>query len=219
VSARFRHILAASLATVVLLEAPAVQAQRGNDRQRVYRWVDDAGVVHYGDAIPPEFVDYDRDILNEQGVAVGFEEGLVTEDERAEKERVAAAEEAARQAKAAAAQRDRILLETYLSVSEIEDLRDRRLELLESQIKVTEQYLANLRKRLGTLQSESQLYKPHNTSPDAPELPDNLVLDLSRTLASIRLYEQTLLRSRTEQDSLRQAFAADITRFRELKGI
>lgn len=202
-----------------LLTAPAADAQRRSESQRVYRWVDDAGVVHYGDAIPPEYVEHDRDILNEQGVAVGFERGLVTEEERAEQARIAAAEEAVRQARLAAAQRDRVLLETYLSVQEIEDLRDRRLELLESQITVTEQYLTNLRKRLVSLQDESRLYKPYNTAPNAPELPDNLVLDLSRTQASIRLYEQTLVRTRSEQESLRETFAADIDRFRQLKGI
>ena len=143
----------------------------------------------------------------------------MTEEERVEQERVAAREQAARAERIAAAQRDRVLLETYQSVQEIEDLRDRRLELLESQIKVTEQYLTNLRKRLGDLQRESRAYKPYNERADAPELPDNLVLDLSRTQASIRLYEQTLIRTRSEQESLREAFAADITRFRELKGI
>jgi hypothetical protein len=219
VSTQPRHRLAVAAAIAALLGMTTVDAQRNDDRQRVYRWVDSDGVVHYGDAVPPQFAEHDRDILNEQGVSVGFEEGRVTKAEQAEKARIAAIEDAERQARMDAAQRDRVLLQTYLSVNEIEALRDRRLELLESQIKVTEHYLANLRKRLAGLQDESKLYKPYNERPDAPELPDNLVLDLSRTLASIRLYEQTLIRTRAEQDSLRETFAADITRFRELKGI
>lgn len=217
--ARPRRSAAALLAAIALVASAAADAQRNNAQTRVYRWVDEAGAVHYGDSVPPEYVERDRDILNSQGVAVGFEEGLVTEEERAEKERIAAIEAAAVRARMAAAQRDRVLLETYLSVDEIEALRDRRLELLESQIKVTEQYLSNLRKRLAGLQDESRRYKPHNDRPDAPELPDNLVLDLSRTVGSILLYEQTLDRTRLEQETLRAKFAADIVRFRELKGI
>ena len=96
--------------------------------------------------------------------------------------------------------------------------RDRRLELLAAQIKVTEHYLNNLRKRLGRLQREAADYKPYSDNPDAPDVPESLGLELSRTIASIGLYEQTLTRSRTEQDDLADAFAQDIERFRELKG-
>jgi hypothetical protein len=184
----------------------------------VYRWVDNDGVVHYGDAVPPQFAEHDRDILNEQGVSVGFEEGRVTEAEQAEKARIAAIEDAERQARMDAAQRDRVLLQTYLSVNEIEALRDRRLELLESQIKVTELYLNNLRKRLVGLQAEASSFKPYTTKENAPQIPENLALDLSRTTSMISLYEQTLSRTRSDQVELRKSFDSDIARFRELKG-
>jgi hypothetical protein len=111
-----------------------------------------------------------------------------------------------------------MLLDTYLSVSDIEDLRDRRLELLESQIKVTELYLGNLRKRLVGLQAEASDFKPYTTRPDAPQVPENLALDIRRTTASISLYEQTLSRTRSDQQALRVSFDEDIARFRELKG-
>jgi Domain of unknown function (DUF4124) len=210
---------AALIAVIALAGFTSVSGHAQKQQQKLYRWVDNAGVVHYGDSVPPEYADKDRDVLNKQGVAVGFEEGEVTPEEQAEKDRKAAAEEAERQAKVDAARRDQVLLDTYLSVSEIEALRDRRLELLESQIKVTEQYLANLHKRLGALQDEAKLYKPESTNPDAPELPDNLKLDISRTTASISLYEQTLAVTRHEQEQLKTEFAADIDRFKQLKGI
>jgi len=186
---------------------------------RLYRWVDNDGVVHYGDRIPPEYADHDRDLLNSQGVRVGAEEGALTADERAERARLAAIAEAEQQARVDSARRDQILLDTYLSVAEIEGLRDRRLELLEAQIKVTEHYLGNLRKRLERLQREARDYKPYSDNPDAPDVPEALGLELSRTIASIGLYEQTLARSRKEQEELATAFASDIERFQTLKGI
>lgn len=187
-------------------------------QERLYRWVDDDGVVHYGDHVPPQYASRNRDLLNTQGVTVGSEIGALTEAERAEIARLAALDEQARQARMDDARRDQVLLDTYLSVSEIERLRDRRLELLEAQIKVTEHYLSNLRKRLGRLQREAADYKPYSDNPDAPDVPEALGLELSRTIASISLYEQTLTRSRVEQDELTEAFAQDIERFRELKG-
>jgi hypothetical protein len=207
----------ATLLVVAALALPSIGSTQ-SPAPRLYKWTDRDGVVHYGDKIPPEFANLDRSVLNDQGVRVGFEEGEVTDAERAvlaERERVL---EADRLAKAEIARHDRMLLETYLSVSDIEDLRDRRLELLESQIKVTELYLNNLRKRLVGLQAEASVFKPYTTRADAPQIPEDLALDISRTTASISLYEQTLSRTRSDQQALRNSFDNDITRFREIKG-
>lgn len=198
---------------MALVVAPATLAQK-----KLYRWVDDKGNIHYGDHVPPQFATNDRDVLNQHGVTVGFEQGEITAEERAEMDRlVAEAEEAAR-IKAEIARRDRMLLDTYLTVADIEDLRDRRLELLDSQIKVTELYLNNLRKRLVGLQAEATQFKPYSQNPNAQQIPEFLALDISRTLASINNYEETLARTRNDQANLRAAFALDIERFRELKG-
>jgi hypothetical protein len=207
----------ATVLVVAALALPSIGSTQ-SPGPRLYKWTDRDGVVHYGDKIPPEFANLDRSVLNDQGVRVGFEEGEVTDAERAvlaERERVL---EADRLAKAEIARHDRMLLETYLSVSDIEDLRDRRLELLESQIKVTELYLNNLRKRLVGLQAEASVFKPYTTRADAPQIPEDLALDISRTTASISLYEQTLARTRSDQQALRNSFDNDITRFREIKG-
>ena len=201
------------IATAVLLGS--AQAALG---QKLYRWVDKDGVVHYTDSLPPEAAEVDRDILNKQGVKVGGEEGAKTEAERAEEARLAAAEQAEREAKIAAGRRDQILLDTYLSVEEIELLRDRRVELLEARIKVTEQYLTNLRKRMVDLEREAKGYRPHD--PDAVHpMPPNLTLDMQRTAAAINLYEGTLSTTRNEQQRWHERFATDISRFRELKGV
>jgi len=193
-------------------------AQQPKSTSKLYKWTDDKGVVHYGDSVPPEYAKNDRKVLNNQGVGVGFEEGEITPERRAEMKRQA--DEAAQEKikREEAGKRDKMLLETYLSVGDIEDLRNRRLELLESQIKVTELYLANLRKRLVGLQEEAGGYKPYTTREGAPQIPENLALDLSRTAKSINLYEQTLAHTRTDQENLRDSFDRDIRRFKELKG-
>ncbi|HJR71078.1 MAG TPA: DUF4124 domain-containing protein [Gammaproteobacteria bacterium] len=193
-------------------------AQRRDDGPRLYRWVDKNGVVQYGDSIPPEYANADRDVLNRQGVRIGFEEGEITPEERVVLDERQAAADQRRQAQLEVARRDRMLLQAYSTVSDIVDLRDRRLELLESQIKVTELYLANLRKRLVGLQEEASAYRPYTTRSDAPQIPENLALDISRTTGSINVYEQTLSRTRADQRALRVSFDNDIERFKELKG-
>ena len=209
---------AASHAVEAQQRAPIPHSTQGKEGRKVYSWVDDKGVVHYTDSIPPEFANRDRNLLNQQGVRVGFEEGEITAEERAEmaKKKASADAEIARENEIE--RHDKMLLQTYITVADIEDLRDRRLELLESQIKVTELYLANLRKKLVMLQEEATPFKPYNTSPDAPQIPENLALDISRTTSSINNYEKMLSKTRSDQTSLRASFDDDIARFRQLKG-
>ena len=207
----------AILFVVAAIALPSIgSAQRSQPKQ--YKWTDANGQVHYSDTVPPEHANRDRVLLNDQGVRIGSEEGEITEAERAIADEREAAAEADRKAKAEIARRDRMLLETYIAVADIEDLRNRRLELLESQIKLTEVYLGNLRKRLIGLQSEASDYKPYSTREGAPQIPESLARDISRTTASIALYEQTLSRTRADQAALRDSFDKDISRFRELKG-
>jgi hypothetical protein len=203
------------VATALALPTGSAQSQQ---TRPLYKYTDENGVTQFTDKIPPEHANRDRNILNQHGVPVDFEEGEVTEEERAINAAREAAAEADRKAKADVARKDRMLLETYLSVADIEDLRKRRLELLESQIKINEIYLGNLRKKLVELQSEASRYKPYTTQPDAPQIPDNLAREISQTTASIANYEQTLARTRADQEALRTSFDEDIARFRELRG-
>lgn len=199
------------LATVVLLASGAVA-------QQLYRWVDENGVVHYGDHVPPEYADRDRTVLNSQGVAIATEEGALTEEELEALERQRAQEEAALNAQAEIARRDRMLLETYLSVAEIEHLRDSRLEMLESQVTVTELYLSELGERLERLRADAARYKPYSDREDAPELPEQLASEIESVEASIASYRQRIERTRSEQARLKAQFDSDIERFKQLKG-
>jgi Domain of unknown function (DUF4124) len=187
--------------------------------QKLYRWVDESGNVHYSDRVPPDQSRQNRVLLNEQGVTVGSEQGALTDDERRALEETRLAEETARIAAEDAARRDQILLDTYLSVDDIEEIRDRWLELVESQITVTDLYLASQRQKLEALQRKRLLYAPYSERENAPPVPENLALEISRTESSIETFEQRLVDSRAEQEEIRQNFQADIVRFRELKGL
>lgn len=202
----------------ILLLAAAALATSVVSAQRLYRWVDENGNVHFGDRVPPEYADRDRSVLNSHGVVVDREEGAITSAELDEIERQRARELAEREARAETARRDRMLLETYLSVADIERLRDSRLEMLDSQVSVTEIYLANLTKRLERLHAEAARYKPRSDREDAPELPQDLANEIRVTEASIDSYQQMIDRTRGEQAKLKSQFDSDIERFKQLKG-
>lgn len=184
---------------------------------KTYRWVDKDGVVHLGDHVPPEYASSQRQVLNDYGVPVGNQDGAKTAEQIAAEKAAAKKAEADRQQAILAARRDQVLLDTYLSVDEIEALRDRRLELIDTQIKVTENYLQGLRDILHKLQEEAASFKPYSKDPNAPPIDDRLAKELSNTMDSIMLYEKNLTSTKTRKADVMGQFANDINRFRELK--
>ena len=205
--------------TFFSLGAVLLGLTQASAQQTLYRWVDAEGLVHYGNHVPPIYADQDREILNGHGVAVRLVEGTATEAELAERARLAALDEAAAEAEQARANHDRVLLDAYLSVEEIERLRDQRLNLLDAQVLVTEQYLTNLTQRLIELEQNASRFKPYSQEPDARDMPENLQLDITQTTASIELYEETLSGTRDRVTTLTETFARDIRRFQELTGL
>ena len=201
-------------AVATLLWTGTAIAQSANGK--VFQWEDTEGVMHYGDRVPPEYASTGHIILNKQGVEVDRVAAERTEEELAAARRLAELRAEQLKARDKALLRDKVLLSTYLSIEEIEALRDRRIELVAGQIRVTQIYLDNLRERLLKLEKEAQRFHPYSTNPDAPMIDQKLARELSDTLDSILLYEQNLARSLQEQDQLASKFAADIDRFREL---
>src|SRR4026209_733931 len=104
------------LLTAVLLAFLAGGALAQDKGKKVYRWVDKNGQVHYGDSVPAEYAEQDRDVLNKQGVKIGREEGTITPEEAAAK----AAEDKATADDLKRKLRDRVLIQTYQSVKELE---------------------------------------------------------------------------------------------------
>jgi hypothetical protein len=206
------HFGAATLLAVSLGTAGAAERQT-----KMYQWTDDQGVIHVGDQIPPEFAGKERKVLNNNGIPVAIEQGLLSAEQMAQQKAAAAREEDARKKVAAAHMRDQILLDTYLSVSEIESLRDRRIELMASQIKVTDAYLEYLRAKQQKLRTEAQDFRPYSSNPKAPPIDDKLAAELADTMNSILLYEKNLGDARQKQSTLLAQFESDIQRFKELK--
>lgn len=195
--------------SVMSLPALSVQAQT------LYKWVDENGVVHYGDSVPPEFADNEKEIVNKEGVTVDRMRGKMTEEELAEQKRL----EELRIQKELQARSDQALLATYLSVEEIQLHRDRRIELFQAQSRVTELYLRNLHRRLDSLHTEMQRYRPYNDDPNAPLIDRELMDEVNTTKETIERHEGNLLRYRNDEQRIHARFANDIERFRQLRGI
>jgi len=185
-------------------------------REAFFRCKDQNGQTHYGDSMPPECLGQDTEVLNENGMLLRVIEAEATRTKRLQ---VEAEEAKVRKEKEQRALRDRTLIETYLSVDDIERLRGQRLEQLSAQYRVTEQNIANLRDRQTRLQTQVARFKPYSEKPNAPPLPDHLASEMVNTVNGMRVYQESLEANRKEQRELNASFDADIKRFKELKGI
>jgi hypothetical protein len=209
-----------SILAVALLSAVAAQAAGSKPATRppgaqaktegqTYKWVNEKGEVQYGDAVPPEYSQSERVILNKQGVEVG----RVDSRKNAQQ----AADQAHREQEAERKrQHDQFLLTTYTSTHDIERLRDERLDQIDGQIKAAQAYIETLDGRLTALQDRAMHYRPYNPKSDAQRMPDDLVEDLVRTANETRDQRRSLDTRRQDQVDVRSQFDADIARFREL---
>jgi len=209
-----------TLTIAALLSAAAAAAQRsGNSassREAFFRCKDAKGQTLYGDSMPPACTGRDTEVLNENGIVVRVIEG---EQTRASRQAREALEAQARKEREARLQRDRTLVETYLTVEDIERLRDQRLDLLVGQYRLTEQNIANLRERQDRLEAQIARFRPYSDNPNAAPLPDHLAEEIVNTAKSLEVYRESLAKNRAEQAEIKAAFSADIQRFKELKGI
>ena len=201
--------------TAFALLSLAPVAVLAGQTERVYKWVDEDGQVHYGDSIPAEYSDLPKQVLNEHAVKVEDIEGRKTEEQRAAE---AAAAELELQ-KELQARADQALLATYLTVDEIVMHRDRRVELFQAQSRVTELYLRNLERRLTKLKRDAAKYRPYNDDPDAPLIDPDLVADINETQETIARHQQNLLKFQEDEALMVARFEGDINRFKRLKGL
>jgi hypothetical protein len=176
---------------------------------KAYRWVDKNGVVHIGDSVPPEYASQGRAELNAQGVPLRETPRQLSPAEQA----------AAREAEAELArqrQRDASLLSTYTSVRDIEEHRDERLTVLDSQMEIARGSVSTSNQRLQALRDRMRNFAPYSSAPNARRLPDQLAEEVVRALKEARSLEQALASRESEKYALRAQFDADIARYREL---
>ena len=205
-------VRACLLAFAVLLAGTGLaHGQNSKDKGPVaYRWVDEKGVVHYGDRVPTQDTQREHTMLNREGVEVGKSDAQkspaqLADDARREEERLRLQ------------QHDNFLLTTYTSAKDIEDLRDARLGELKSQHLAAEQYVENLNTRLATLQSFALTFKPYSARPDARRMPDDVAANLVRALSELRSQRDTLADKDKEEQAVQTEFNGDIQRYKELR--
>ena len=182
----------------------------GGAHAQMYRWVDSKGRVQYSDTPPTTF--------NQSGGAELNKQGQVVRRTQSEAERRQEAERQAEQKRLQAqqqkqAQLDRALMATYTSESEIDLARDRALEHhklaiqgAETRAKTVEANLAELRTRIYNIERSGKPVSP------------NLQAQLAQVIRESEDLKRAIASNRESMEKVREKYAADKARFRELSG-
>lgn len=202
-----RH--AALAALTALLAAAAMLASSGSARAALYKWVDEKGVVHYTDTLPPEAVDKARTELNKQGVEVKKTDKALSPEQRRAIEQDAQRQKQVAREQEEVARRDRALLSSYSSEAEIDLARKRSLQTIDNVVQSTLAYSEQLTRRKVEIEAkkEEQKGKP-------------IVAVFDRELESIdselARQAEVIAQKKHETDMVVAKYDADKQRWREL---
>jgi len=180
---------------------------------RIKCWTNNEAVRECGNAVPPEYAQKEHRVLSEDGVVIEKQRRAKTESEIQEEENLV--REKAEQERLAReqAERDRVLQETFASEDDLKMALDGKLSAITSQVKLRESHIENLTSNFNELISVAADMERRAEKPNA-----KVLQDIENVRRQIQESESFIKAQHTEQESLKQKFAADLKRLRELRG-
>lgn len=179
---------------------------------KLYKWVDNDGVTHYGEVIPPEYADKDRVELNKEGRVVREQE-VLTPQKRLAREQADTKRRAEEQLATERQRRDKTLINTYSNVKEIELARSRSLQQIDARIFAIQSSIKTASANLAGLQNEADGYAKRHK-----EIPPSLREDLQNAQARLDMLNNDLAQPLADKAAIEARYDADKARYIELTG-
>lgn len=199
-----RGILA--LATLALLLSTGAAAQK------MYRWVDKDGNVHYSDSVPPEHNDQARDRLNDQGVVVEETARAKTKEELAEEAAKLAEAEAYRKQLLEQKRQDDVLRASYTSEDDIQRNRDKKIAGIDRMMAITTASMTSNQKALSKLVNRAA-----DLERAGKPVSDALKSQIDNIRGQISGQEDQLARREAEKQEAEAQYQFELNRYREMQ--
>jgi len=187
---------ALSLCTLLLLSCYA----HAENASRIVKWKDEKGVTHYGDKIPPQYVNRENSVINKQGVTVKHNKAVNHQD---------LALDIAKQEQE---KKDRALLGAFTNADEIDLARDRNIQLDMIALENLNQEKINSQKRYADNKKLADGY----TKKKKP-IPADLSTDIAANREEVTKIDQRINERKQVIESTRKRFDEDKKRYLELK--
>jgi Domain of unknown function (DUF4124) len=197
--------------TLVLLAGLSIVLVDAAVAAKIFKWVDEKGITHYGEIIPPEYNDQAATEMSNRGVTLRKWGAAAKPVEQKVGDEQAAREKEEKQRAFEQHRRDVALVNTYTSAREIDDVRDRTMQLPTQAIRGFEPRLKKAQEKLGALQQQAATY----TKTGKP-VPDNLAQDIEEHRIDADSLKAEIDRSQTQLQAIKDRYEADKRRYLEL---
>jgi hypothetical protein len=199
-------ILISAIVLMTTLSSPA--------HARFKCWTNNEGIKECGEKVPPEYAQKGHQEMSTQGMVVEKQDRAKTREELEEEARLAVIAAEEQKIKDEQDLHDRILIDTFTSVEDIEAARDDKLAVIESSITLTkkrnEKTQEDLDKRIQAAATEERAGKAPNAA---------LLKDIDLLRERLKKNENFIQGKRKEQEAVNAAAAVDIERYKLLKGL
>ena len=193
----------AAMAALVLAATPV-------GAQKLYKWTDEKGVVHYTDKAPDASRGGTQ--LDKQGRPVRKIDPAPTAEQLRAREAEAERQKELAKEREIVERRDKALLSSYTTESEIDLARARAVTTVETQISSAQAYLAQLTKRRADIDARKKAFK------DRP-MPPALERDIENVEAEYAKNSDLVAQKQRDLVTITAKYDADKARWRELKAI
>lgn len=183
-----------------------------NTQARIVCWTNSDGVRECGDSVPPEYSQQGHKEFSEQGIIVDETEAAMTDTELEELKRITAEKAEQKRREEVQKRRDRMLLDTFASVEDIELARDRKISAIDSSISLAERRINKLREEKDRL-----ITKAAGFERQGKEIPEYIAEDINRVDRQITANNEFIADKREEQEVVRARHDRDIKRYNEIR--
>lgn len=185
---------------------------------KLYKWVDEDGVVRYSDRLSVEQSKQRHQTLTPDGRIVETTERSLSDAEREEirrqQEQQKREEEKQARIKAEQEHHDRVLMMTFSSEAEIMEAQKERLDVIDSVINLLNKNIKNEQEKLQQLEKRAQTqYINANKA-----VPGGLAQNIEYFNEKILNKQKQLELKIEEKARIKEQYANDLVRYRELSG-
>lgn len=179
---------------------------------KMYKWVDENGLIHFGDKIPTKYLVKEHDELNEHGVKTRHREAAKTPEQKAEERRLERERKKVELAEKKKKQRDRVLLDTYTTERDLIVARDSRLDAVNSQIRLAETIISDSSKKIDSMEAQVTEIKASNR-----EVPVDLYDRIDNEKQQVVVQTKVMENHKKRSIEIAEQFNGYIERFKVLK--
>jgi Domain of unknown function (DUF4124) len=207
--AKFRHWFSAINIAAMLIVASAVSGE-------TYKWVDEKGVTHYSDTLPPDYSKNANSRIDKRGMVTKKTDRALTEAEiKAREEEVKRLKQEDIKAKEQK-RLDEIMLATYANEAEIDLVRDRSLEPFDGKIFAARERIKYVQQVLADQAKDLEFYDGLTKSGKKKSIPPRILKDIAAKKQEIVDLELSIKNLEIDKGNIVTKYSLDKQRFREI---